>query len=287
MVAVPKRIKPYNPPSPPTIAIVTDYPSQKELINGEPLTDFRGKILDTMLQSAGIARSACYLTSVLKTRPPNAKVEKLCNKKAPSNLLAKEAGWKTYHLPAVSIGAYLHPRYCLDLYHLQEELQYVRPNIIIALGSFAVWALLRKTGIAKWRGTVHPCELVPGLKVLPTFHPGAIAASWDLRTISIVDLHKANRESEYPEIRREHRTIYIAEDLADIRGFIQENLVHAEEISWDIETYRNEFISCISFSPDPSESFVIPITTYDGTSHEPYWETADEEHAVWLLLGGR
>jgi len=56
-----------------------------------------------------------------------------------------------------------------------HQIDLVRPRAIVALGTFAVQALLKvKTPISRLRGNWHE---VRGVKLMPTFHPAYLLRS--------------------------------------------------------------------------------------------------------------
>src|ERR1700752_5025400 len=96
-----------------------------------------------MLGEAGINRADCFLTNVFNLRPKSNRIETLCG--------------DTRHAipgyPALVKGQYIHRDYHVELDRLSDELLEVDPNVVIALGNTAMWALLGKTTISKFRGT--------------------------------------------------------------------------------------------------------------------------------------
>ncbi len=278
----PKRVQPFHPVVPAKIAIVIDAPSMEDLKWGKPLSDQKGKFLNSMLRDAGINKHECYITSVLKHRPLKGDVLKLCDKKKETTNEAKEIfGWKTYPFAPLASGKYLPATHCVELFELQQELMDLSPNLIIALGNVAVWAVCGISGITKHRGTAIASRIIPGTKVIPTFNPGAVQADYSKKVVVVADLIKAERESHFPELIRPERKIYIAETIEDIRWYWKEFLADSPLIGCDIETLRNRFISCISFSDHPSRALDIPFIAYDGRVHSHYWQTPEEELAAW------
>src|SRR5690242_6620019 len=77
---------------------------------------------------------------------------------------------------------------------LREELSRCRANIFVALGREAGIALTGRAEIDKWRGSVVESSLLPGRKVLTTWHPAAALRTYSLRYIIDLDLRRATRE---------------------------------------------------------------------------------------------
>jgi uracil-DNA glycosylase len=214
-----------------------------------------------------------YRTNVFNFRP-NSKndILALCGTK-------KETGSL---LPPLKQGKYLYPKFESELARLAAELSAERPNLIIALGNTPSWALFSQTAISKIRGTVFACKLVPGLKVLPTYHPAAIFRQYEYRAVTIIDLAKAKREAQFPEIRRPQRQIFVPETLTDLENFYEESIAEAKFIAVDIETSGQQ-ITCIGFSPRSDRALVVPIidNRRDACS---YWKTLEEEVLVWDFI---
>lgn len=228
-----------------------------------------------MLSEAGIHRADCFLTNVFNIKPePNNDIENLCVSKGQGGIES---------LPALKAGKYIRAEFRPELLRLHRELQETNSNIILALGGTACWAVLGVTGISKIRGTVTgspgTIACAPNRKVLPTFHPAAVLRDWSLRPVTVLDLAKARRESEFPEIRRPERTVYIEPDLDDMEWFFREHLASASMIAEDIETRGNQ-ITCVGFAPSAGISMTVPFVD-ERKPGNSYWPTAEEEIAAW------
>lgn len=256
------------------IAIVGEAWGEQEETQRSPFVGPSGYQLTKMIEEAGFHRAECFLTNVFNIRPrPTNDVE---------NLFTKE---KHPHLPPYrfpSGNKYLLPAYVPEVSRVIKELSELRPNIAILLGNTATWALLHSTGISKIRGTVVEALAVRGLKCLPTYHPSAILREWSLRPVTILDLAKAKRESEFPDIRRPERTVYIEPSLTDLEWYYDRHLHQAKEISIDIETAGNQ-ITCIGFAPDSRSALVVPFVDprREGSS---YWPSTADEDRAWRFV---
>jgi uracil-DNA glycosylase len=232
-----------------------------------------GYELDRMLKQAGISRRECLLTNVFNFRPPNNKIEAICGP-----VEDKIPGY-----PALLKGKYVHRQYAGELNRLADELEACNPNVVITLGNTATWALLGKTMISKLRGvTSLSTHTYTGLKVLPTYHPAAIFRQWSLRPVTIIDLIKALRESEYPEIRRPEREIWIEPTLEDLYEFDQRYIQHCERLAVDIET-AGQCITLIGLSPSPDLALVIPGIGYQRAGRA-YWGSLAVERRVYNFI---
>lgn len=235
-----------------------------------PFVGYSGRLLNEMLEAAGIRREEIFVTNVFNSRPPDNKVDFYFDRKV--NV--------TTRLPPIRTGKYLRDEFLSELDRLQRELTAVNPNIVIACGNSALWALCRCTPrISKLRGTVMPGVLVP-YKILPTYHPAAVARQWELRPTVIMDLRKAKRESTSPEFNRLRRDIFIPESVFDLRELHSRFMAKAERVSIDIETEARQ-ITSISFSPSPTVSIVVPFWDY---ARIHWWRTFEEERIAWRYV---
>jgi DNA polymerase len=258
------------------IALVGEAWGEHEERSRMPFVGPAGFELTRLLDDAGIRRADCFTTNVFNLRPrPTNDVKNLCTSK-------KECG---HGLSSLSQGKYLRSEYLPELARLRAELLSVKPNIAVALGGTAAWALLGQSGITKIRGTAALSYAgapagIDGLKVLPTFHPSYIMQyGYDDRATCILDLAKALRESEFPELRRPKREIWIEPTLSDIALFFDLHLRDADIISYDIETFGNQ-ITCIGFSPDEKTALVIPFVDERKPS-KSYWDSPLDELFAW------
>lgn len=259
------------------IAIVGEAWGESEEAARAPFVGTSGWALNQMLDEAGIHRADCFLTNVFNLRPPGGNdVGNLCTSKADG-----VAG-----LGPVTLGKYLNPKYLPELDRLRQEITELKPNIIIALGNTAAWAILGSSGISRIRGTVTSGGRIgyEGNKVLPTFHPAAVLRDWSLRPVTVLDLAKAKRESAFPDIRRPERTIYLEPTLEDLEWYLETQLRNASVISFDIETSGDQ-ITCIGFAPSPTSALVVPFrdNRRDNSSGHmgSYWPTHEAEVVAW------
>ncbi len=135
--------------------IVGETPGEDEDRQGEPFVGQAGKLLDNMLGAMKLSRTGVrtaegggvYITNVLKCRPPgnrNPKPEEVAQ--------------------------------CLP--YLERQVALLKPKMILAMGRFAVQALLREsvpelegTPYGKLRGRVYQYQGVP---VVVTYHPNYV-----------------------------------------------------------------------------------------------------------------
>lgn len=123
--------------------VVGEAPSAEEDQQGQPFVGQAGQLLDNMLKAVGLSRQAqgdggVYIANALKCRPPG-------NRNPSAQELATCAPY------------------------LARQVALVQPQIILAMGRFAVQSLLQTTEpLGKLRGQVHTYQGVP---VVVTYHP--------------------------------------------------------------------------------------------------------------------
>jgi hypothetical protein len=76
---------------------------------------------------------------------------------------------------------------------------------------------------------------------------------------------KAKRESQFPEIRRPNRQIWIEPSLQDLELFYETYIAGCQRLSVDIETSGTR-ITCVGFAPSGRIGIVIPF--YDPRKKE-------------------
>jgi len=246
------------------LMIVSDYWSEEDENAGRPLAGSAGKFLRFMLSTKGIEMNDAHITCVFNRRIADLK----------SACVTKGEG--IAGLPPLFPNKYCPAKFAPELARLHKEIRNANPTCILALGNVAAWALLRTSGIKKFRGT--PLYYTGGhrpFKVFPTYHPTAVFREYSLKPVLFADIDKLSKELKFPEIRRPQRSIWIEPTLDDLMHFEQEHILPASSLSVDIET-SGTMITCIGFATSPELGIVVPFTDAvqkDGS----YWRTAEEE----------
>lgn len=224
----------------------------------------------TMIDMVWRLHPEFHRTNVFQFHPPGNNLESLCG--------PRSEGLPGF--PALTKAKYLRKEYANELDRLGDELVDLDPNLVVALGNAALWALCGTTGISKLRGSTRlSTHTASGFKVLPTYHPAAVLRQWELRPTTVVDLMKASREASFPEIRRPAREIWVDPTLEDLETFYETKIVGCKILGVDIETAGNQ-ITRIGFAPTPAVALVIPFhdTRRAGKS---YWPSANAEAMAW------
>lgn len=290
----------------PTV-LLGEAPGANEVTTGTPFVGSSGVELLRMLDESGaLALTSADLTYIKKyweTNDPH-QVEmvwqlhpnfvrmNVFSQHPPGNNLGEFmgprqtgiSGWP--RLPVAKIaasGSYVRAEFLPELERLHNDIDKLRPNLVVALGNTPLWALCGLTGIRDLRGCTRlSTRLVPGTKILPTYHPSAILQQWDLRPIAIIDLSKINREREFPELRRPEREIWIEPEVEDVQRFFREHVAGCRLLSVDIET-AGECITEIGFAPSTRTALVVPFYDRRAKSRN-YWDTYSAEREVWHII---
>ena len=118
---------------------VGEAPGADEDLKGEPFVGAAGQLLTKIIGAIGLQRSDVYIANVIKCRPPSNRNPE------PDEVATCEP-------------------------FLYEQIDLIKPRVIVALGSFAAHALLKTDApISRLRGRVH--DYRGGAKLIPTFHP--------------------------------------------------------------------------------------------------------------------
>lgn len=291
---MPVRVPPQWPPGGPQkvrIAFVGEAPGQDEEWQGLPFVGASGREFDSELEAAGVKREECLITNVVLEHPPENNFAAFC--------LRKEELPNDYPIhigPCYTQGGnfYLHPDRLYEGARLRDELAAADPNVVVALGATACWALLGSTAIGSLRGVIHRSITATPYKVIPTWHPAYVLRNYSYRPVAIGDMVKAKAESFTRDIKYDNAELWLRPTLDDLyefkRRFMLPNLVR----SWDVETARRE-ITCIGVAIEPFDRAIVlpfrttPIRTkingvmqsvYTGN----YWPTAYEEKQAWLWV---
>ena len=158
--------------------IVGEAWGEQEELYEAPLVGPSGHLLRTALSKAGVDMDDCYLTNTFNFRPQS--IEALCG--------PKEEG-----IPdcgPYSRGKWVKAEYACEIDRLWQEIEEQKPNVILALGATALWALCNVIGIAKHRGFITETHK-HGYKVIPTWHPAAVLRNYKLFPVLIMDAAKA------------------------------------------------------------------------------------------------
>lgn len=271
------QIRPTGP-CPAKVMIVGEAPGEREVAEGQPFVGFSGQEMSKMLQEAGIMRSECFITNVVRIRPPGNDINAFIAQRK-SDISAQHIMLRDkFVLPAVRDGFEL----------LKREIEMCQPNVIIAFGNVALWALTGSWGITSWRGSVMECDLEMALpykpKVVPAYHPASILRQWSWRQIAIHDLRRAASQSKFREVIRPDYNHVIRPDYSTVLTILhqlyQQVCARPGKIAVDIET-RAGHIACIGLAWSDREALCIPIMCVERK--DGYWPVEQEAQITYAL----
>ena len=277
-----KRVPASWPIAPPRIVFVGEAPGETEARKSVPFVGAAGNVLNDLLRMANIKRSECMITNVFQVHPPNNDLDFFFIK--PQKI--KENGLESVYFgkgsPFFSGHGYLRTEWVAELERLKQELIKAQPRVIVALGALALWALTGHHEIGKYRGYALESTLVPGVRVIPTYHPAYIIRKYDWFPISGADLIKVRAAAESESKLCPDRQVWIEPTISDLLEFERVHLQDVELLSVDIETdyKRTKLIECIGFAPNPYISLVIPFIDRRKPGWN-YWNTAAREVRAW------
>lgn len=130
------------------IMFIGEAPGRNEAKYGRPFCGAAGKILDELLESAGIKREEVYITNIVKDRPPQNRDP----------------------LPSE-----------IEIYgpFLDRQIEIIQPKVIVTLGRYSMYYIMPKfelefelEPISKNHGKVFDGQASYGeIKVVPLYHP--------------------------------------------------------------------------------------------------------------------
>ena len=152
------------------IIFIGEAPGANEDATGIPFCGRAGKVLDEVLESAGIKREDVYICNVLKCRPPGNRDPN------PSEKVA-----------------------CVD--YLKRQIEIIKPEIICSMGNHATGFIFEQfglsdklTGISKLHGQVFDSQNFSyPVKIVSLYHPAVATYNPNMKDVLKEDI-KALRE---------------------------------------------------------------------------------------------
>jgi uracil-DNA glycosylase family protein len=160
--------------------LVGEQPGDQEDLTGRPFVGPAGKVLDAALEAADIERASVYITNAVKHFKNEPRGKRRLHKKPDTSEIDICRFW------------------------LDNEIEIIRPRIVVALGATAARGIMRKSlTINANRGRI--IELPNGLSGLITVHPSYLLRleeerdkrhEFDLLVKDLRIAHKTARESQ-------------------------------------------------------------------------------------------
>jgi uracil-DNA glycosylase family 4 len=250
-----KTLVPACGPKDAKIVFVGEAPGETEERERIPFVGSSGKLLTSLMQTVGISRTNCYITNVIKERPPGNDV---------SVFIDLKSGNET-------------PAYIRYEAELKEELLALKPNVVVAVGGVALHALCRRKGITNWRGSIIESTLIPGLKVIPIIHPASALRNYIFQHYVVNDLLRVRDESQTPDLPKLTYNIHIGRTVSEITKYL-ERCVAAGMVGFDIEVIDGE-LDCLAIAISATEAMCIPFM--QGSNE--FWSIEDEVTVLQLV----
>lgn len=250
-----KYVPGYSNSHNPKIMIVEECPTMRDVASGKPFSDSRD--LDELLLQAGIHKHNCWLTTVSKYYvPPSPKTK---------------AGFKIpFATRAKTVGINLEE--CIT--ELQNEINQVKPNLIIGIGKTALNIIAGKKSLDDYRGSILSGM---GCKFIGTYNPAHL--NWQAtdvefigywhKVIILFDLKRACKESFTPGFENlPKRTLQVARSSNDLMEF-RSKYSNIRDVAVDIEAGGHFLPICVGFSFNPSHGMTFPLWNKDKISNLP------------------
>lgn len=255
---VARLVEPIGSPSA-RIGIIGEAPGRQEEMAGVPFIGPSGILLTNALAKAGISKDECYISNVIKHRPEDIN----------SLLVGSRRGVVTT------------PEYDAYENSLREELEATDCEVFVAAGNIALYALTRKWNIEDQRGSLLPCTLIPGRRVLPIIHPAAtMHGIYVHRHLIEYDIRKLPLILSNPELWDDTTQYILSPSMQDVLDYLT-RCKAAKLVAFDIEVSYGE-VSCISFSCDTESAISIPFVE-SGTAE---YFTPPQEATIWQQVAG-
>ena len=137
------------------LMFVGEAPGADEDERGEPFVGKAGQLLTKIIETMGLSRQQVYIGNILKCRP-DTPGQSAGNRKPTTDEMQTCIPW------------------------LHEQIDLIRPRVLVALGATAVEGLLGKTiGITRLRGN---WQTYRGIPLMPTYHPAYLLRNQSMAT---------------------------------------------------------------------------------------------------------
>lgn len=225
-----------------------------------PSNSKAGRLLDQLLEQAGINRAEVSLANVAREKPPGNKVsfffeDRKCTQ--PKPIMQQ---W---------------------INELRQEIIDTKPNMVVALGATAMYALMEEKGMMENRGYIQQATLVPGQKMLVTWSPQKVSYEWKLAFETVMDLRKAKNYSLSPDIQQDKRILNAYPSTSEFIEFLTYLVYeHKHPVSVDIETTANAHIDILGLADSPVHGMSYNLFNSGRTPRLP----PEDEVKLWTLF---
>src|SRR5437867_9842536 len=156
------------------IVLIGEAGGEEEARQGRPFVGPTGRLLEEIIQGAGIRRRDCRIDNVIQRHPRHNKL----------SAIPKDEK----------------QRWIVDLH---DRLARLKPKVIVGLGGLALEALTGKRSISQWRGSLLTYQGTNGHRPLlvPMYHP---AFTFTDPTVRVTLDRDFQRVRDYLDARIEH-----------------------------------------------------------------------------------
>ena len=144
---------------------IGEAPGRNEAASGRPFVGAAGKILDSLLEAAGIRRQDVYITNIVKDRPP-------FNRDPLPDEIAVYGPF------------------------LDRQIAIIQPSVLVTLGRYAMGYVLERFGLA---GQLRPISAMHGrvldatasygpIHIVPLYHPAVAVYNASTKEVLAADM---------------------------------------------------------------------------------------------------
>lgn len=272
------------------IMVVAESWGKTEHMKKQALVGESGQDFERALFEAKIPISECFFTNVVNERPDDNDMKLFFHKTAEAQASN-----------AVNLkGLYPQENVLEGIRRLKEQIDHVKPEIIVGLGDYPLWALTDNSftvsndggykvpsGITKWRGSqLYTSQDFGGIPFLPTYHPAAALRTHAWRYMIVHDLKLRVPKALNNDWKEPNYNFIIQPSFKTVTEFLLHMLSVLQkeplEVVLDLETsVTRKLISCIGLSIDPSTAMCIP--TLCSYREDGYWSQTEEYEIVQLI----
>lgn len=266
-----------------TLVILGEAPGADEELAGIPFVGNAGRMLSDVMAQAGLDRREWYILNTFIRRPPN-------NDLADSSWTLNKTEWRREYgsVPPPSASPlkkrYLRPEHHWQITELQTRLRALKPDLIVAMGATALWALTGHDAITLYRGNFFTS---PFGRAIATLHPASILYQYSNMPLLWADLVKVRMWLDGSLPAPVRRRLWVNPTFAEIEALYRGwQRTPAEVIGVDIETCPpTAQITTVGFAT-ALEGICIPI--WDRYEIRPevinYWTSAKDEVQAWRWI---
>ena len=272
------------------LVLLGEAPGADEEIAGIPFVGSAGKMLSEVMAQAGLDRRQWHILNTFVKRPPDNDLAKVTKHLGVEDLSQawtlnktqwkKEYGCVPYFDPPPLKKRYLRPDHHWQIHELRERLRILQPDLIVAMGATALWALTGHDAITQYRGNFFTS--IYG-RAIATLHPASVLYQYSNLPLLWADLVKVKQWLDGTLADPIKRRLWVNPTFDEIAIVYNYFKTHPHLLlGVDIETCPAiDQITTISFSTE-AEGICIPFWDRHGTMEKHnYWPSPAVEVQAW------